>query len=457
MKSSYQPVGPTDENILSVSTLNRLARGLLEECFPSVTVEGEISNLAMPASGHWYLTLKDQHAQIRCAMFRNRNLSVRLRPINGMQVIVRGRLSLYEGRGDYQLILDSLEDAGAGALQRAFEALKKKLAEEGLFDAERKRPVDDSCRHVAVITSPTGAVIRDIISVFKRRYPGMHVTVLPVAVQGDSAANAIIHAIRSANRHADKLGFDAILLARGGGSLEDLQAFNDEGVARAIVASELPVVSAVGHETDVSIADFVADLRAPTPSAAAELLSPDQAEWMAGLAFQAQRMEKLLRQTLLRKQEQLAWTRKRLIHPGRRLQDQSQRLDRLELQLQRAMRVRLGSHGQQLLGLTRRLQNPGQRINQQKAHVEQLQGRLQRTIRQQLQSRQQVFAALARQLDSISPLQTIQRGYSVTKSASDAVISKIEQVKPGEEINTVVTDGVIRSIVSSASRGGQYE
>lgn len=457
MKSSYQSVASNDENILSVSTLNRLARGLLEECFPSVTVEGEISNLAMPASGHWYLTLKDQHAQIRCAMFRNRNLSVRLRPNNGMQVIVRGRLSLYEGRGDYQLILDSLEDAGAGALQRAFEALKKKLADEGLFDPERKRPVDDSCRHVAVITSPTGAVIRDIISVFKRRYPGMNVTVLPVAVQGDAAAPAIIEAIQQANRHAEKLDFDAILLARGGGSLEDLQAFNDEGVARAIVASELPVVSAVGHETDVSIADFVADLRAPTPSAAAELLSPDQAEWMAGLAYQAERIQKLLHQTLLRKREQLAWTRKRLVHPGRRLQDQAQQLDRLELQLQRAMRSRLRSQGQQLLGLSQRLQHPGNLIRQQATQVESLQSRLHRVIKQQLHSKQQVFAALARQLDSISPLQTIQRGYSVTKSASDTVLTSVDQVQPGDEINTVVTDGVIRSIVSSASRGGQYE
>lgn len=457
MKSSYQPVGPADENILSVSTLNRLARGLLEECFPSVIVEGEISNLAMPASGHWYLTLKDEHAQIRCAMFRNRNLSVRLRPNNGMQVIVRGRLSLYEGRGDYQLILDSLEDAGAGALQRAFEALKKKLADEGLFDAERKRSVDDSCRHVAVITSPTGAVIRDIISVFRRRYPGMNVTVLPVAVQGDAAAPAIIQAIADANRHAETLGFDAILLARGGGSLEDLQAFNDEGVARAIVASELPVVSAVGHETDVSIADFVADLRAPTPSAAAELLSPDQAEWMANLAYQSERIQKLLQQTLLRKREQLNWTRKRLVHPGRRLQDQAQRLDRLELQLQRAMRVRLLTHGQQVNSLRQRLQHPGQQIRQQSSRLEQFHTRLHRAMKQQLQTRQQSLAALARQLDSISPLQTIQRGYSVTRNTSANVISSVEQVKEGEEIKTVVTDGVIHSIVSSASRGGQYE
>ncbi len=457
MKSSYQPVGPTDENIISVSTLNRLARGLLEECFPSVIVEGEISNLAMPASGHWYLTLKDEHAQIRCAMFRNRNRSVRLKPGNGMQVIVRGRLSLYEGRGDYQLILDSLEDAGAGALQRAFDALKKKLAEEGLFDAERKRPVDDSCRHVAVITSPTGAVIRDIISVFRRRYPSMNVTVLPVAVQGEAAVPAIIQAIHAANLYAEKLGFDAILLARGGGSLEDLQAFNDEGVARAIVASALPVVSAVGHETDVSIADFVADLRAPTPSAAAELLSPDQAEWMAGLAFQAERIGKLLQQTLQRKQQQLAWTRKRLVHPGRRLQDQAQQLDRLEQQLQRALRVRLQSHSQRVSSLRQRLQHPGHKIRQQSAHLKQVQARLQRAMKQQLQTHQQSLGALARQLDSISPLQTIQRGYSVTKNTSSAVITSVSQVQTGEEINTVVTDGVIRSIVSSASRGGQYE
>src|SRR5690554_5250772 len=223
-----------DPGLLQVSDLNRLARSLLEDCFPLVAVEGEISNLSVFGSGHWYFTLKDDRAQVRCAMFRNRNLRVRFRPANGMQVIVHGKVSLYEGRGDYQLIVEQLQDAGAGALQKAFEALKAQLAAEGLFATERKQPLPDSCRHIAVITSPTGAVIRDIISVFRRRSPGTCLTLLPVPVQGVEAPDAIVRALRTADQRAAELGFDAIVLARGGGSLEDLQAFNDERVAREI-------------------------------------------------------------------------------------------------------------------------------------------------------------------------------------------------------------------------------
>ena len=403
-----------EQSILTVSTLNRLARSLLEEHFPSVSVEGEISNLSVPGSGHWYLTLKDSSAQIRCAMFRNRNMSVRFKPANGMQVVVSGRLSLYEGRGDYQLILDSLQDAGAGALQKAFDALKEKLATEGLFATERKRALPERCRHIAVVTSPTGAVIRDIISVFRRRFPAMHVTIFPAPVQGAEAPAAIIAAIANANRLAEQLALDVIVVARGGGSLEDLQAFNDEGVARAIAASSLPVVSAVGHETDISIADFVADVRAPTPSAAAELLSPDQQSMLQLLRTQQARLLRLMQTAISQRQQQLQWLARRLQHPGRRLQDQAQSLDRLELRLNRAI----------------------SRLLEQKQ------------IRLQM---------LARNLDNISPLQTLQRGYSITRDHNGAVITSIHQVNTGDQITSKVTDGIITSTVRIATNGGKHE
>lgn len=394
----------SDATVFTVSALNSLARELLEECFPAVTVEGEISNLSIPASGHWYLTLKDSNAQVRCAMFRNRNMSVRFRPVNGMQVTVRGKLSLYEGRGDYQLILDSMADAGAGTLQKAFDALKQKLLDEGLFDREHKKPLPAHCRHVAVITSPTGAVIRDILSVFKRRFAGMQVTVLPVAVQGAEAVPAILKALATvADRHQE-LGFDAVIVARGGGSLEDMQAFNDEAVARALHQCPLPTVSAVGHETDVTIADFVADVRAPTPSAAAELLSPDQGAIVQMLQRTEQKLHRLMRRLISEREQQLAWLSRRLIHPGRRLQDQAQTLDRLDTRLQRAMQLVLQQHRNRLQMATR-------------------------------------------SLDAISPLHTIRRGFSITQTVSGELVRTISGIRPGDRLSTVVQDGRIISTV----------
>jgi exodeoxyribonuclease VII large subunit len=401
-QSGTSPIN--DSMVFTVSALNGLARELLEECFPSVTVEAEISNLSVPGSGHWYLTLKDDSAQIRCAMFRNRNMSVRFKPANGMQVTVRGKLSLYEGRGDYQLILESMTDAGAGALQRAFELLKQKLFDEGLFDAASKKPVPEHCRHVAVITSPTGAVIRDILSVFTRRFPGMRVTVLPVPVQGAEAVPAIIKALDTVTKRQRELQFDAVILARGGGSLEDLQAFNDEAVARAIARCPLVTVSAIGHETDVSIADFVADIRAPTPSAAAELLSPDQRSLIINVKQLEQKMYRQIQNLLSQRKLQLEWLQKRLQHPGRRLQEQAQTLDRLDSQLRRAI----------------------QNILQQQK------------IRLQM---------LARNLDTVSPLQTIQRGFSITQNSEGKLITSATQLKPGDQLLTIVKSGRIFSTV----------
>lgn len=405
MKSANSPFeSGNDSPVLSVSSLNRLARGLLEDCFPAVSVEGEISNLSVPGSGHWYFTLKDDSAQIRCAMFRNRNMSVRFKPANGMQVVVRGKLSLYEGRGDYQLILDNMQDAGAGALQRAFEELKHKLAGEGLFDAARKKNLPARCQHVGVITSPTGAVIRDIISVFTRRYPAMHVTVFPVLVQGSDAPAAIIKALQTAQDRQQELQLDVLVLARGGGSLEDLQAFNDEAVARAIARCTLPTVSAVGHETDVSIADFVSDVRAPTPSAAAELLSPDQQIIKQLLVSQHQKLVRLILRELEQRHQRLDWLRRQLQHPGRRLQEQAQTLDQLDDRLRRAMH----------------------RFVQ-----------LKRTNLQML----------ARNLENISPLQTLQRGYSITRTEQGNVITKAASVRLGDTLINTLADGELVSVI----------
>ena len=331
------PSADQQETVLSVSNLNKMARGLLESNFPAVAVKGEISNLATPASGHWYLTLKDKTSQLRCAMFAGRNRFVRFKPQNGNQIIVWGKLSIYEGRGDYQLIVDSMEEAGDGALRRAFEDLKRKLQAEGLFSEEHKQEIYSYYDHIGVITSSSGAVIQDILSVFERRFPATKITLFPVAVQGADAPGEIIRAIELANQHQQKLGIEALIVGRGGGSLEDLQAFNEESVARAIFYSELPITSAVGHEVDFTIADFVADLRAPTPSAAAEQMSPHQAEYFDTFVAYRENLASKLRAILSQATQNLHWLAKQLKRPDRRLQELAQNLDRLENQLQLAI------------------------------------------------------------------------------------------------------------------------
>ncbi len=322
---------------LSVSQLNGLAKQLLEDCFAQVNVTGELSTLSRPSSGHWYFTLKDDRAQIRCAFFKGKNMRVNFNPEPGQQVSVRGKVSLYEGRGDYQLIVDSMQQAGAGALALAFEKLKQELLAAGWFDPEHKKPLPSTIKHVAVVTSPTGAAIHDILSVFKRRWPAMQISVLPVLVQGTNAAGQIANAIAQANHWArtKQQDFDVILVSRGGGSLEDLWPFNEHIVAAAIHDSELPVISAVGHEVDFSISDFVADIRAATPSAAAELLSPDQAELVSKLHLLKGRLTKAQQLRLRRWQEQLQSLTRRVRDPRSQLREQSQRLDDLELRLQR--------------------------------------------------------------------------------------------------------------------------
>jgi len=394
---------------LSVSQLNRQARTLLESHFDFVWVEGEVSNFAAPSSGHWYFSLKDGGAQVRCAMFRNRNQRVKLTPKNGDAIRLRARVSLYEGRGEFQLIVEHMEPAGAGALQAAFEALKAQLASEGLFDADRKQELPDSISALGVITSPTGAAIHDILTVLKRRCPAIAVYLIPVAVQGEQAAPEISSAIERVNRwqQEGKIALDALIVGRGGGSLEDLWAFNEEVVARAIAASELPIVSAVGHETDFTIADMVADQRAPTPSAAAEMLSPDQREWQNQLASMEQKLQQLIQRKLTDCARELEHLRRRLRHPGHQLREQSQRLDDLEQRLQTAMQ--------------RKLQPAGTRL-----------------------------AHLAQMLDSLSPLSTLQRGYAIVTDSTGSVITDSSVISKGDKVEARLAKGRLQLTVDKS-------
>jgi exodeoxyribonuclease VII large subunit len=441
---------PAKETVYTVSALNREARYLLEDNFPAVTVEGELSNIAMPASGHWYFTLKDAEAQVRCAMFRGRNQFVKLKPREGMQIQLKGKLSLYEGRGDYQLIVDSMSPLGEGALRIAFEALKNKLLAEGLFDETHKQGLPSMPAHIGVITSPSGAAIRDIISVLKRRFPSIPVTILPVSVQGTEAAPAMVEAIKLANRKQGVLAdLDVLIIGRGGGSLEDLWAFNDEKLARAIYASELPIVSAVGHEVDFTIADFVADVRAATPTAAAELLSPDQVEFQALFsAYQAQ-LNKLLGDRLKQTRQRLEWLRKQIKHPGRRLQEQAQKVDHLELKLRREFHYLLTQRRHELRNLSQLMlqHSPLGRIRAQTQENQYLLQRLHKGLLQHLKNLKQQLAEMSHALNNLSPLNILARGYSVTYDKHNQVLSSCEQIKTGERIRTRLHEGELISIV----------
>ncbi|MEJ2532910.1 MAG: exodeoxyribonuclease VII large subunit [Halioglobus sp.] len=430
---------------LTVSQLNRQVRSLLESHFDFLWVEGEVSNFVAPSSGHWYFSLKDSGAQVRCAMFRNRNQRMKFTPDNGDHIRLRCRVSLYEGRGEFQLIVEHLEHAGAGALQAAFEKLKAKLLAEGLFDADRKQPLPESVSSLGVITSPTGAAIHDILTVLQRRAPWIAVHVLPVAVQGEGAAAEIAAAIERANRwqREGKIDLDALIVGRGGGSLEDLWAFNEEVVARAIAASDLPVVSAVGHEVDFSIADMVADHRAPTPSAAAELLSPDRRELQQRLQAIEANLVRLIRRKLSTAATELAHLQKRLKHPGHRLREQAQRLDDLEQRLIRAQHNLLQRRRSQLALLESRLlaRSPLPRLQQLQRDTERLRQRLDAAMHQQLERNRQRLAHLAQMLDSLSPLATLQRGYAIVTDSQGKVVTDVSTVAPGDEVEARLAKG----------------
>lgn len=438
--------------ILSPSQLNTLARDLLEGAFPLVLVEGEIGNYSRPASGHVYFTLKDTRAQVRCALFKPKSQWLNFTPREGMKVLARGRLTLYEARGDYQLILDTLEEAGEGALRRAYEQLKAKLESEGLFADARKRTLPPLPRRVAVLTSPSGAVIRDIISVLRRRFPLLEVELLPVPVQGDTAAAQI----RSMLERADGCGrYDVIVLARGGGSLEDLWAFNDESLARSIAHCLTPVVSAIGHETDFSLSDFAADLRAPTPSAAAELLVPDAATLMMRIHTHARHLQSLQLRNLQQRMQRLdhAFLRLQAQRPQTQLAVQKQRAGQCLQRLQLAMRQRLEQHRHTLhhADTVLRMQHPQRRLQALRERLADLHLRPATWMRHRLQQENTHLHSLARALHAISPLATVARGYSILQTSDGHLLRSIHDTAPGQSLQARLHDGTLQLHVLAAS------
>jgi len=440
--------GRPDRDVYTVSRLNREVRVLLERGFGSLWLEAEISNFARPSSGHWYFSLKDAAAQVRCAMFRQRNMLSAFTPRDGQKVLVRARIGLYEPRGEYQLLVDHMEDAGLGALKRQFEELSAKLAAEGLFAAERKRALPALPKRIGVITSPTGAAIRDIVHVLARRFPAAPVLIYPVPVQGAQAAAEITAAVHLAARRAD---CDVLILARGGGSLEDLWAFNDEALARAIVASPIPIVTGVGHEIDFTIADFAADVRAPTPSAAAEIVVPDAQEWLKTLRAFGQRLQQGVRRRLDEGRERLRWLdgRAALVSPSARLGQQMQRLDDLEDRLARAWRQRFTDLRADLIERRGRLwqSSPAAHVRAAGLREVSLSARLVAAQTQLLRRARDRLVPLARTLNAVSPLATLDRGYAIASRADGTILRDAAEAPPGTSIDVRLATGHLRAKV----------
>lgn len=432
-------------DILTPTQLNTLARDLLESAFPLVWVEAELGNVTRPASGHLYFTLKDSRAQVKCAMFKPKSQWLKFVPREGLRVLGRGRLTLYEARGDYQLVLDHLEEAGEGALRRAFEELKARLQAEGLFDEARKRPLPPYPRRLAVITSPSGAAVRDVLSVLARRFPLLEVEILPTQVQGATAAAQITSLVRRAGASGR---YDIVLVTRGGGSLEDLWAFNDEQLARAIAASPVPVVSAVGHETDFSLSDFAADLRAPTPSVAAELLVPNHSDLDVRLQGLQRRLSTLQQQSLRQAMQRAdrAILRLQAMRPQARLQLLQRRQQEARRRLESAWREQLErrrSHLRHAAAVLRATQ-PQRRLTILRERLQALGLRPQAAIARQLQGDTLKLRGLARSLEAVSPLATVARGYSIIADAEGRLVRSVAQVQPGDVVSARLGDGELK-------------
>ncbi|BBE76332.1 exodeoxyribonuclease VII large subunit [Phytobacter diazotrophicus] len=415
-----------------------------------VWITGEISNFTQPASGHWYFTLKDDTAQVRGAMFRNSNRRVTFRPQHGQQVLVRASVTLYDPRGDYQIIVESMQPAGEGLLQQKYEQLKAALSAEGLFDQQFKQPLPTPAHCIGVITSKTGAALHDILHVLRRRDPSLPVVIYPTAVQGDDAPGQIVRAIELANTRQE---CDVLIVGRGGGSLEDLWSFNDERVARAIFASRIPVVSAVGHETDVTIADFVADLRAPTPSAAAEIVSRNQTELLRQIQSAQQRLEMAMDFFIANRTRRFTQLNHRLQqqHPQLRLARQQTVLEKLRQRMRVALDSQLKQATQRQRRVAQRLnqQNPQPRIWRAQTRIQQLEYRLAESLRAQLSVTRERFGKAVTHLEAVSPLSTLARGYSVTTAADGKVLKQAKQVKTGDTLTTRLADGWVESEVKS--------
>ncbi len=448
MKSKVQ--GGVNAEIFSVSELNRAAKRLLEGEFPLIFVEGEISNFTAPGSGHWYLTLKDAGGQLRTAMFRNRNQRVRFQPRNGMKVLIRGKISLYEARGEYQFIADLMEEAGIGELRRAFEQLRDRLQAAGLFDQDKKRSPPALPKHLAIITSPTGAAIRDVLSVIKRRFPAMRSTIIPSQVQGEQAADQVVAALELANTYS-ALPFDAILLTRGGGSLEDLWTFNTEPVALAIANSQIPVISAVGHESDVTIADFVADVRAATPSAAAEILAPDQTEWMQTLDHLGQRLKLMQTQLLSQRKEALNALSRRLRNPSQILVQLTNRLQSLE-QLLKVNATRALTDPDLSQTESRLRLAVGYRLRQEQQALDRIKDQMPAAVQKRLERDSARLRLLAGKLDALSPLAVLERGYALARGPSGDIVKSVEAVNIDDQISIELKDGTAEAQILKVNK-----
>lgn len=445
-----QPPSSPERCIFKPAQLNALAKDLLESNFSQIWLEGEISNLSRPSSGHLYFTLKDERAQVRCAMFRNRAMLLESAPKDGQLVLVRARLTLYEARGDYQLAVESMQAAGQGALQIAFEQLKQKLDGEGLFNSQRKKPLAPFIKRLALITSPRGAAIHDVLSVLARRFPLLPIELWPVPVQGSDAAAKIresLHAVLNSQR------YDAVLITRGGGSLEDLWSFNDEALVRMVATSGIPIISAIGHEIDFSLLDFAADIRAPTPSAAAELLSPSSLELQQRIAQSQRKLQQAMRSQLQNKAQQcdLLLLRLQAQKPSQRLQLGQQNLHQLYQRLQRSTQSLLSANVQQLRAFAFRLdkQHPDFLLQQHGTQIRMLQHRLHASFNHQLQQRTLHLKRAGSSLNALSPLATLDRGYSILRNQQQQIIHSTQQVTAGETLTALLADGHIQVDVKS--------
>jgi exodeoxyribonuclease VII large subunit len=432
--------------VISVSQLNGAIRGLLEGEFPLVWLKGEISNFKPHTSGHFYFNLKDSKAQISAVMFRGFNSHLRFKPLDGMEVMVRGKVTVYEPRGNYQIFVELMEPVGQGALQLAFEQLKKKLAAEGLFDQSRKRALPLMPRKVAIVTSPTGAAIRDMLTVLSRRFKGLDITIFPASVQGVQATREIVAAIELANRIG---GFDVMIVGRGGGSIEDMWSFNEEKVARAIAASQIPTVSAVGHEIDFTIADFVADVRAPTPSAAAEIIVKNAADLADRVGVHLRQLQNATAKRFSYIRSELRGFSKRLVDPQRRLQDLALRADELETRLENSMQRYLGDQRTKIERFREQLGSPLLRLKSERVHLKNLDSNLVRYVRALIAQRQSHLREHASLLDSFSPLRTVARGYSIVTRPDGELITSAEKLVVNESIHVTFAHGTATAVVAS--------
>ncbi len=432
---------------LSVSELNRHVKDLLETHFLTVEVSGEISGFVAAASGHWYFTLKDEKAQVKCAMFRRQNQSIIRRPKNGDKVKIKVRVTLYEARGDFQLVANSLELDGSGSLLAAFERLKAKLEYEGLFHQETKKKIPPFTSEIGVITSSTGAAIQDILHVTQRRFPFANVTIYPTVVQGDGATLQIMAALNKAIEHNK---CDVLIIGRGGGSIEDLWAFNDEQLARMIFNCPIPIVSAVGHEIDFTISDFVADMRAPTPSAAAELVTPDQFEWQTRFQNLEKRIIYAINQTIKSLTQQLSLSKAKLINPKHKLEQNAQKLDEITLRLNQVIRQKLErlNSEKDLLESKLHQHHPKQLISNYQLKKQQIDLQLHQSISMLITQKQNSFQQTIKSLQLISPLNTLERGYAIASDSKGNVIQESKKIREGDKISVRLHKGSVKAEVT---------